>query len=148
MICINRLQSRLNLAHLLYSFLYTLLHFSFKFICNYTANSCTWSKTNRSSNRKTCKTWPDKAAKPSQNYETASYGRQQRHPSQDYISIPVNKSSLTTIDIFQLKILVNCYRINVNWYMLIEEAEKLYTSLIKEGGDKIITYYTFSSPQS
>ena len=41
-----------------------------------------------------------------------------RHPSQDYIS------------------------------MLIEEAEKLYTSLIKEWVDKSITYYTFSSPQS
>jgi len=31
-------------------------------------------------------------------------------------SIPVNKSSLTTIDIFQLKILANRQRINVNWY--------------------------------
>jgi hypothetical protein len=30
--------------------------------------------------------------------------------------IPVKKSSLTTIDIFQLKILANCQRINVNWY--------------------------------
>ncbi|MGA9170996.1 MAG: hypothetical protein WBZ20_12715, partial [Nitrososphaeraceae archaeon] len=55
----------------------------------------------------------------SQNYETASYGQQQQqHPSQDYIS------------------------------MLIEESEKLYTSLIKEWVDKSITYYTFSSPQS
>ena len=54
----------------------------------------------------------------SQNYETASYGQKQQHPSQDYIS------------------------------MLIEEAEKLYTSLIKEWVDKFITYYTFSSPQS
>ena len=70
--------------------------------------------------------------------KTASYGRQEEHPSQDYISIPVNKSSLTTIDIFQLKILVNCYRINVNWYMLIEEAEKLYTSLIKRGEIKLL----------
>ena len=34
------------------------------------------------------------------------------------IPIPVNKSSLTTIDIFQLKILVKCWRINVNWYTL------------------------------
>jgi hypothetical protein len=51
----------------------------------------------------------------SQNYETASYGRQQQHPpSQDYIS------------------------------MLIEESEKLYTSLIKECVDKITTDYTFS----
>ena len=51
----------------------------------------------------------------SQNYETASYGRQQQHPpSQDYIS------------------------------MLIEESEKLYTSLIKEWVDKITTDYTFS----
>ena len=55
----------------------------------------------------------------SQNYETASYGQQQQqHPSQDYIS------------------------------MLIEESEKLYTSLIKEWVDKSITDYTFSSPQS
>ena len=54
----------------------------------------------------------------SQNYQTASYGQQQQHPSQDYIS------------------------------MLIEESEKLYTSLIKEWVDKSITYYTFSSPQS
>jgi hypothetical protein len=55
----------------------------------------------------------------SQNYETASYGQeQQQHPSQDYIS------------------------------MLIEESEKLYTSLIKEWVDKFITDYTFSSPQS
>jgi hypothetical protein len=51
----------------------------------------------------------------SQNYETASYGRQLQHPpSQDYIS------------------------------MLIEESEKLYTSLIKEWVDKITTDYTFS----
>ena len=58
----------------------------------------------------------------SQNSKTASYTygqqQQQHHPSQDYIS------------------------------MLIEEAEKLYTSLIKEWVDKFITYYTFSSPQS
>ena len=32
------------------------------------------------------------------------------------VCIPVNKSSLTTIDIFQLKILANRRRINVNWY--------------------------------
>jgi hypothetical protein len=31
-------------------------------------------------------------------------------------AIPVNKSSLTTVDIFQLKILANRQRINVNWY--------------------------------
>ena len=42
----------------------------------------------------------------------------QHHPSQDYIS------------------------------MLIEESEKLYTTLIKEWVDKIITDYTFSSTQS
>jgi hypothetical protein len=34
-------------------------------------------------------------------------------------TIPVNKSSLTTIDIFQLKILANRQRINVNWYSFI-----------------------------
>ena len=55
----------------------------------------------------------------SQNYETASYGQQQQHhPSQDYIS------------------------------MLIEESEKLYTSLIKEWVDKINTDYTFSITSS
>jgi hypothetical protein len=56
----------------------------------------------------------------SQNYETASYtyGQQQHHPSQDYIS------------------------------MLIEESEKLYTSLKKEWEDKIITDYTFSITSS
>ena len=55
----------------------------------------------------------------SQNYETASYGQQQQqHPSQDYIS------------------------------MLIEESEKLYTSLIKEWVDKITTDYTFSITSS
>ena len=56
----------------------------------------------------------------SQNYETASYGQQQQqhHPSQDYIS------------------------------MLVEESEKLYTSLIKEWEDKIITDYTFSITSS
>jgi hypothetical protein len=32
--------------------------------------------------------------------------------------------------------------------MLIEESEKLYTSLIKEWGDKIITDYTFSITSS
>ena len=32
--------------------------------------------------------------------------------------------------------------------MLIEEAEKLYTNLIKEGVDKIITDYTFSITSS
>ena len=31
-------------------------------------------------------------------------------------TIPVNKSSLTTVDIFQLKIVANRQRINVNWY--------------------------------
>ena len=54
----------------------------------------------------------------SQNYETASYGQHQQYQSQDYIS------------------------------MLIEEAEKLYTSLIKEWVDKIITDYTFSMSSS
>jgi hypothetical protein len=56
----------------------------------------------------------------SQNPKTASYtyGQQQHHPSQDYIS------------------------------MLIEESEKLYTSLIKEWVDKIITDYTFSITSS
>ena len=54
----------------------------------------------------------------SQNYETASYGQQQHHPSQDYIS------------------------------MLIEESEKLYTSLIKEWVDTINTDYTFSITSS
>jgi hypothetical protein len=55
----------------------------------------------------------------SQNYETASYGRQQQHhPSQDYIST------------------------------LIEESEKLYTSLIKECVDKIVTDYTSSITSS
>jgi len=56
----------------------------------------------------------------SQNSKTASYtyGQQQHHPSQDYIS------------------------------MLIEESEKLYTSLIKEWEDKIITDYTFSTTSS
>ena len=44
-------------------------------------------------------------------YDTASYGQQQQYQSQDYIS------------------------------MLIEEAEKLYTSLIKEWVDKIIMDY-------
>jgi len=34
-------------------------------------------------------------------------------------TIPVNKSSLTTIDIFQLKILANRQRINVNWYIYV-----------------------------
>ena len=32
--------------------------------------------------------------------------------------------------------------------MLIEEAEKLYTNLIKDGVDKIITDYTFSITSS
>jgi hypothetical protein len=50
----------------------------------------------------------------SQNYDTASYGQQEQYQSQDYIS------------------------------MLIEEAEKLYTTLIKEYVDEIITDYTFS----
>jgi hypothetical protein len=56
----------------------------------------------------------------SQNSKTASYtyGQQQHHPSRDYIS------------------------------MLIEESEKLYTSLIKEWVDKIITDYTFSTTSS
>jgi hypothetical protein len=57
----------------------------------------------------------------SQNYETASYTygqQQQHHPSRDYIS------------------------------MLIEESEKLYTSLIKEWEDKITTDYTFSITSS
>jgi hypothetical protein len=54
----------------------------------------------------------------SQNYETASYGQQQQYQSQDYIS------------------------------MLIEEAEKLYTTVIKEWVDKIITDYTFSMSSS
>ena len=39
--------------------------------------------------------------------------------------MPVNKSSLTTIDIFQLKILVKCLRINVNWYNYI--MSKIYS---------------------
>ena len=40
--------------------------------------------------------------------------------------IPVNKSSLTTIDIFQLKILANRQRINVNWYSIsLLYAEKV-----------------------
>ena len=47
-----------------------------------------------------------------------TYGQQQHHPSQDYIS------------------------------MLIEESEKLYTSLIKEWVDKITTDYTFSITSS
>jgi hypothetical protein len=54
----------------------------------------------------------------SQNSKTASYGQQQHHPSQDYIS------------------------------MLIEESEKLFNSLIKEWEDKIITDYTFSITSS
>jgi hypothetical protein len=54
----------------------------------------------------------------SQNYETASYGQHKQYPSQDYIS------------------------------MLIEESEKLYTSLIKEWVDKITTDYTFSITSS
>jgi len=54
----------------------------------------------------------------SQNYETASYGQHKQYPSQDYIS------------------------------MLVEESEKLYTSLIKEWEDKIITDYTFSITSS
>ena len=37
-------------------------------------------------------------------------------------SIPVNKSSLTTIDIFQLKILANRQRINVNWNRLCHDG--------------------------
>ena len=47
----------------------------------------------------------------SQNYETASYGQRQQYQSQDYID------------------------------MLIEEAEKLYTSLIKEMADETIDEY-------
>ena len=39
--------------------------------------------------------------------------------------MPVNKSSLTTIDIFQLKILLKCLRINVNWYNYI--TSKIYS---------------------
>jgi hypothetical protein len=54
----------------------------------------------------------------SQNYETASYGQRQQYQSQDYIS------------------------------MLIEEAEKLYTSLIKEWVDEIISDYASSISSS
>jgi hypothetical protein len=54
----------------------------------------------------------------SQYYSTDSYGQHQQYQSQDYIS------------------------------MLIEEAEKLYTSLIKEWVDKIITDYTSSITSS
>ena len=54
----------------------------------------------------------------SQYYETGSYGQHQQYPEQDYIDV------------------------------LIEESEKLYTSLIKEWVDKIITDYTSSITSS
>jgi hypothetical protein len=34
----------------------------------------------------------------------------------DHITIPIKKNPVTTIDVFQLKILEKCQRINVNWY--------------------------------
>jgi hypothetical protein len=40
-------------------------------------------------------------------------------------AIPVSKSSPTTTDIFQLKILANCQRINANWYTIGTLAEAL-----------------------
>ena len=42
-------------------------------------------------------------------------------------SIPVNKSSLTTSDIFQLKLLAKCQRINVNWYRTSQQQLCLKT---------------------
>ena len=56
----------------------------------------------------------------SQYYDTASYthGEQEQHPSQNYKD------------------------------MLIKESEKLYTSLVKEWVDEIITDYTFSIASS
>ena len=53
-----------------------------------------------------------------QYYSTDSYGQQQQHPSHDYIS------------------------------MLLEESEKLYTSLIKEWVDESITDYMSSITSS
>jgi hypothetical protein len=33
-----------------------------------------------------------------------------------HVPAPIKKSPVTTIDVFQLKILEKCQRINVNWY--------------------------------
>ena len=75
-------------------------HFSFKFVCNYTSNSCTCCKTNRSSNHKT--TAPGHTTLPNQAFEATSTAVPESPPDDGLNLTDVPENHLHKINVGEL----------------------------------------------